>query len=46
MSGCPKRETTKKLYSLQELLLVGNKHDTGGQEVACVRSLLSQVLAS
>ena len=30
MSGCPTRETTKILYTLQELLLVGNKHDTEG----------------
>ena len=30
MSGCPTRETTKKIYTLQEPLVGGNRHDTGG----------------
>ena len=30
MSGCPTREATKKLYTLQEPLVGGNRHDTGG----------------
>ena len=45
MSGSPTRETTKKLYTRQKLLVGGNRHDTGrGQEVACIRSLWSQFL--
>ena len=30
MSGCPTREATKKIYTLQEPLVGGNRHDTGG----------------
>ena len=32
MSGSPTRETTKKLYTRQELLAGGNRHDTGGDK--------------
>ena len=32
MSGSPTRETTKKLYTRQELLVGGNRHDTGGDK--------------